>query len=253
MLTGLLVNLFVRTGKPIFLIDGTQPNLGKTLLATVIGIVLDGTVPALIKFTPNDDELAKCLCAQLRELTQSVIIVDNAKATGGGIVNSPVLEANSTAPVLSFRILGHSVNHRRPNDQLWTMTMNDTKASPDLVSRGVPIRFLYEGKTEGRVFDGREPSAYALEHRDELLAELAGMVVRWTEAGRPRGRQSHRCTRWAEVVGGILEANGLPEFLANRDEAAAEFNVALDELALLAEAVVRGKGPVVYVNNDTNH
>jgi hypothetical protein len=133
LLTGLLVALFVRSGKAVNLLDGNQPGIGKTLLARVAGIVLDGEDPDLIRFTTDDDELSKCICATLRAKPNSIVLIDNAKLRAGGEINSAVLEANSTAPQISLRILGHSVNYRRPNDLLWFITMNGTKASSDLV------------------------------------------------------------------------------------------------------------------------
>ena len=69
------------------------------------------------------------------------------------------------------------------------------------------------------------------------------MVQPWTQAGRPHGQRQHRCNYWAQIVGGILEANGFTCFLGNQDEAAAEFNVALVELGALAEAVITLCGP----------
>src|SRR5438477_11689421 len=45
-----------------------------------------------------------------------------------------------------FAFLRTSQNYTRPNDILWFVTMNDTKTSPDLVSRSVPIQFYFEGK-----------------------------------------------------------------------------------------------------------
>jgi hypothetical protein len=101
----------------------------------------------------------------------------------------------------------------------------------------VPVRFHYDGDPRQRDFHGRDPLSYAREHRAEILGELMGMVVRWNQLGRLPGPRKHRCSYWAEVVGGILQVAGLPEFLANLDEAAAAFNQALDQLAALAEAV----------------
>ena len=84
----------------------------------------------------------------------------------------------------------------------------------------------------------------------ELLGELAGMVVRWVQAGRPRFNHRHRCAEWAAVIGGILEANGLPEFLANMNEAAGDFNAELEGLAALAEAAMEVKGATIIVENE---
>lgn len=239
LVTGMLITHFIVGGKPVALLDGNQPGVGKTLLARVIGMVLDGEDPQIIHYTPDDEELQKRICATLRGSRQSQILIDNAKIKSGGSVESPTIEANSMASVISLRILGTSENYTRPNDLLWFLTMNDTKASPDLVSRALPIRFYYEGDPKDRTFEGRNPIAYAKTHRAEILSEVAGMVVTWNQRGRLQGPQNHRLPVWSRTVGGIMCANGLPEFLGNLDEAAAEFNSALDALAALAEAVIK--------------
>ena len=64
------------------------------------------------------------------------------------------------------------------------------------------------------------------------------MVVRWNQQGRPPGQHPHRLRHWVEVVGGVLEVAGLPEFLANAPVAAATFNSELDSLAALVEAIL---------------
>jgi hypothetical protein len=186
MLTGLLMVLFVSVGKAVVLLDGNQPGVGKTLLARVIGIVLDGIDPQLIHYTPDDEELAKRICATLRGSAQSVLLIDNAKVKAGGEVSSPVLEANSMASKISLRILGVSSNYVRPNDLLWFLTMNQTKTSPDLVLRGLPIRFRHDGNPGDRDFQGRDPLACAREHRTEILCELMGLVLHWTKPAAPR-------------------------------------------------------------------
>src|SRR5262249_6014329 len=66
LLTGLLANQFVSDPKPIGLIDGNQQEIGKTLLAQVIGQVHDGHEPERIPLT-RDEELEKKVGAKLRE------------------------------------------------------------------------------------------------------------------------------------------------------------------------------------------
>ena len=244
-LTGLLANLFVKDPKGLFLIDGNQPGVGKTLLARCLGMVLDGTDPRILTFLSNDEEFEKRICSQLRGCPQTLVFIDNAKAGGGSAVSSRVLEANSVAPVVSLRILGKSENVTRPNDLLWVLTMNDTSLSTDLVSRGVPIQLAYEGRIEHRAFAGPQPIEYAAEHRLEILAELVGCVIAWNQAGRPNGPRSHRSAVWGARIGGMLLVAGFPEFLANHEAASSSFNSELEALAALAECVVRENGPFV--------
>jgi hypothetical protein len=239
MLTGVLGNHFVRQPKANVNIDANQVGTGKTWLALAIGAIMDGQLPNLIHYTPDDEELAKRVLANLRKRPTSILLIDNAKNRGGVAISSPFIEANSVAPEISLRILGQSANYSQQNDVLWFLTMNQTKLDPDLASRGMPIRLFYEGDPAQRVFDGPNPLDYALAHRGEILGELFGMIELWKSSGLPSGSHPHRCTYWAQVIGGILEACGFPEFLGNAAEAAAEFNTELGDLAALAEYVVR--------------
>ena len=53
-------------------------------------------------------------------------------------------------------------------------------------------------------------------HRDEIAAELRGMVERWKEAGTPLDNAvKHPFSVWAKTVGGILKVSGFAGFLAN--------------------------------------
>jgi hypothetical protein len=127
----------------------------------------------------------------------------------------------------------------RPNAYLWVVTANQTAATEDLVSRSVVIRLPYEGDPKGRTF-ASEPLEYATQHRQEVLGELLGMVLRWNRHGRPMGKQRHRCDRWAKIIGGILGVVGLGEhFLGNGEEAEAEMDEGLQVLATLADLIVQ--------------
>jgi hypothetical protein len=249
LVSGLLVNRFAEKGKPVALVDGNQPGVGKSLLLLVVGMILDGRLPQVIHYTAAEEELQKRICATLRSGEQSVVLVDNAKDDNGSAVSSPTLEANSVAPEISLRVLGTSTNFVRPNDVLWAITMNCTRVSPDLVSRGLPIQLQYDGRPEGRTFAGPHPLDYTREHRLAILGELAGMVERWTAAGRPDGTRGHRLTEWARVLGGVMAVNGLYDFLGNYEEAAADFDAGQDDLVALFEAAVgEPNGPVVFTN-----
>jgi hypothetical protein len=242
LLTALLVGRYVRDGKPLALIDGNQPGVGKTLLTRIVGVIADGSDPPLLPYVADEEELRKTIGAHLRAGNGSVIGLDNAKVAAGGKVESPALESLASGAELALRILGKTELFRRTNDLIWALTMNDTRASDDLVRRGLPIRLEYEGDPGGRQFAG-DPVKFASAHRVEILGELAGMIAHWTTLGRPPGAVPHRFKEWVAEVGGILCACGFPEFLSNLAEAAVEFSAEADELTALAEHVLKDGGP----------
>jgi hypothetical protein len=232
MLTGLLINHFVDQPHPMVLLDGNQPQLGKTLFAQCLGRLFDDQEPARLPLV-QDDELEKKLCSQLRSARSTLFLFDNAR----GKIESALIEANALAPLISIRILGHNTNMERPNLYLWVITSNSTSATEDLISRGLPIRLYYEGDPRLRAFQ-RNPLEHVNRWRLDILGELAGMVQRWKERGMPMGNSRHRCQHWARVISGILEVAGLQDFLANVAEAEAEMDEGMQTLANLAAHVV---------------
>ena len=234
LLGGLLVNHFLEAPHPVALVDGNRENIGKTLVMQVVACVLDGFVPIPIDFA-RDEELAKRLGAELRDGRSTMLLFDNVRSR----LASALVEANALSPVISFRILGQSAMIQRPNTYLWAVTSNGTEASPDLISRSLPLRLFFEGDPDRRDFL-TDVIELAREHRLVILGELAGMVQRWVQRGRPPGRQRHRCRQWAAAIGGILDVAGVGEhFLANAVEAAGEMDESLRELAALAAYVVK--------------
>src|SRR6202022_2708889 len=124
----------------------------------------------------------------LRDSQSSILFFDNVRNR----VESALIEANALSPVLSFRILGQSGNISRPNTFLWAITSNQATGTEDLISRGLPIRLRYEGNPRERTF-GENLLDFSRKYRLEILGELAGMVLRWKQAGKPLGTQQHRC------------------------------------------------------------
>ncbi len=105
LLTGILVNQFVAAGKPVAIFNGNQKGLGKTLLAVVLGIVLDGLEPPLLHHTDDEDELAKRLGARIKPgAPYSLLFFDNRK----GCIGGSLLESQALAPFVSVRRLGHN-------------------------------------------------------------------------------------------------------------------------------------------------
>src|SRR5262249_46240130 len=195
----------------------------------------------------DEDELGKRLGAKLKiGRPYSILLFDNQKGyIGGRLVESQVL-----AERVSVRQLGLNEDITRKNDFLWIFTANNAKVSTDMTSRAVRIRLHYEGdprqRFAGTPTEEEALKRYAHDNRSGILGELLGMIVRWLNANRPLAGADHRCKRWAELVGGILQVAGLgEEFLANQDALIAEVDEDLQELAVLAEHVV-GKNKVGF-------
>jgi hypothetical protein len=71
-----------------------------------------------------------------------------------------------------------------------------------------------------------DPEGYVQTHRLQLLGELVNMVERWKASGMPLAKVHTRFNKkgWGNIIGGILEANGEPDFMINSDEAASEMD-----------------------------
>lgn len=82
-----------------------------------------------------------------------------------------------------------------------------------------------------------------LHNRPQILGELLGLVIRWRDAGQPLGARPHRCDRWAQIIGGILQVAGLPEFLANQEDAIADLDEDFQDLISLAERAISQSKP----------
>jgi hypothetical protein len=239
LLTGVLMNHLVAPGKPVFLVNGNQRGLGKTLLAEVVGVILDGDEPPLLHYTEDEDELGKRLGAKIKSGSlHSLLFFDNQK----GLIGGRLLESLALASRVSVRRMKCNEDISRSNDFLWIFTANSARATPDMASRGVLLQLHYEGDPRQRFvgtgIEGEALKRYARQNRTQILGELLGMVIRWRDMAMPKATKPHRCKRWAALVGGILLVAGLTEFLAGQEELAAEVDEELQELAALAECVL---------------
>ena len=107
-----------------------------------------------------------------------------------------------------------------------------------------PIARPYSGSS------AQDPLVFAA-WRTARVARRVGGYGRAMGAGRTAPfRSSPSLREWAAVIGGILQVNGLPEFLANMNEAAGDFNAELEGLAALAEAAMEVKGATIIVENE---
>jgi len=237
LLMGLLMNHFVEDGHPMVVIRGHQPSIGKSLLAKAIGMVFDGRRVAAIKKS-GDEEFDKLLCGMLKK-RRRMVFLDNLRDK----LDSERIEQLVTSPTIVVRILGTNDFGDWPNDVLFVLTSNNLTAGRDLVSRNLTIDLYTEGDPKIRQKARKEsrPLAYAAEHRAEILGELAAMVLRWVDAGRPDGELNTRFDKVSQIVGGILDVNGLPGFASNAEAAAIEMDDDLQRMLELIEEIIGGK------------
>jgi len=240
LLTGLLVSRFIGS-KPAALFNGNQPELGKSVLAQILAILRDGHHVETASYNANDEEFEKRLGTIVRRGV-TTIIIDNAKARGrNSKIDSACLERSITDPILSFRLLGFSQEIRAENSHLFCITANSPDVSRDLITRCVVINLEYEGDPRRRSFSMSDPEAYVQTNRQQLLGELVNMVERWKGSGMPLANVQTRFNKkdWGSIIGGILHANGEPDFMNNAEDAASEMDETrrqFEELiALLAE------------------
>lgn len=213
LLTGLLSNHFIESPKPLFVINGNQPSVGKSKLGELIGTLLDGNDTTTIHYTNNDEELAKTIGALLDGDHQSLFVIDNCRTSDGRPIESAVLESLSVSSVVSVRRLKSSELIRRPNSYIWALTVNNAVLGRDLSHRAMIIRLYYEGDPTQREHTHSQIIDYAKQRRTEILGEMYGLIRRWIEQQCPKGSGRHRCAAWAEMLGGILEVAGERSFI----------------------------------------
>lgn len=235
LLTPLLVSKFIGS-KPAVIFNGNQPELGKSILAEIIAILRDGQPVETATYNPNDEEFEKRLGSIVRR-GNTTVIVDNAKAR---TIESAVLERSITDPIISFRLLGGSTDIRCENSHIFCITANTPEISRDLITRSVLVNLHHEGNPTARTFNVVDPEGYAIQNRNEIIGELIGMVERWKSAGMPLANTQSRFNKrgWGNIIGGILDANGEPDFLANASEAAEQMDSTRREFGELVEAMV---------------
>lgn len=221
LLTALTMPLW-GDGHPMVGFNGNKPGVGKSTLATILTMVAEGGRSRTLSYTRDEDEFEKRIGSAL-DRGDRVVVIDNAKrregSRGPGGVDSPCLERLITDARLSVRRLGGNTFIERPqNDVIFALTMNVSMLSKDLQRRCLPVNLYLDGEPHevDWLIDGRSIEDYLDEHRMGIVAELAGMVRRWVDAGCPMGQAQHSTSlSWAATMDGILTLAGMPGFLSN--------------------------------------
>lgn len=206
---------------PLAAFNGNQPGVGKSLLAKLLALLVDGSSPKSISYSPNDEEFEKQIATRVKA-GDNVILIDNAKRTSKArAISSSVLERSITDNPVNYRKLGSNSAIMRTNTMLFCLTMNCTTLSADLARRALPINLEGKGDVRRHNFDIPDLLVFVKVHREALLSELAGMFDRWVRAGQPFPKESAThsvSSRWAATIDAVLQHSGYCGFLTNLDE-----------------------------------
>lgn len=203
---------------PGHMIEAPTPGSGKDLLAESLLIVSTGGHFGVLAETDDDDEWRKRIATALLQ-GHSVLYCGNlARPVVSGVIAHAL-----TTRVFEDRRLGTNEMISAPVRCVWVFTGNNPTYSTEIARRLVRIRldpkldrpWLREG------FRHDPLRTWVQEHRGELVWAVLTLVKHWLAEGRPAfsGRALGSFEAWSRVVGGILEAAGIPGFLANLADA----------------------------------
>lgn len=212
---------------PMLLIEGNLPGLGKSLLASAIRVIygLESEAGSL----PRDEERVQALMLGILKKSEPVHVFDDVTHS----VISATLNRAITGRTYSDRVLGVSDTASYVIRQLWIMTLNNARASADIVRRVFRCRLLWDrpGRPEERRdIRIRDFVGHVEAHRVEILSRLWQLVSEWIEAGRPMPDDLPvfgSFESFASVIGGILRHAGDRAWLTNGAEV--KEDLALDD------------------------
>jgi hypothetical protein len=193
----------VGANRPVFIYLGNAEGTGKTTCARLAGICY-GAVAAEAAPVEEGEWQKKILAVVIAG--KRILLLDNLK----GVLNSPSLEAYTTASRFAGRILGVSREFEGEACATVLITGNGLTTSPDMRRRALMVElFMDELRAEDRKFSRRLDDPALLALRPHLLAACWAMVKAWDNAGRPAAsRMNSSFPRWCDTIGGIVEQAG---------------------------------------------
>jgi hypothetical protein len=203
-------------GKPIILATATKSHAGKdTVIAFASGI--SGSVS--ISYQATNWALERSLVGALKTNPDTgVVVIENARLDGHDkTIASAIIERFATDPEPMLFSTGTGGPVRRRNDIVLAISTNYGNVSEDILNRDLPIHLSPVGNVADRQSPiGNPKHEFLPAQREQIAAELRGMVERWKQAGMPLDLNvKHPFGPWAKTVGGILMVNGFTGFLDN--------------------------------------
>lgn len=195
---------------PMFLIDANTRGSGKTLLATLAGMIFTGDSPSSMSCPSEDDEFSKRITA-IAKSGDPLILIDNVAGTLG----CQSLDSALTSTRWKSRILHTSDVREYPLYTIWMATGNNVTIGADTSRRTCHIRL------ESRVEKPEERSGYRYprlldhvrSHLHRYRAAVLTILSAYVRAGRPSMNLRHwgSFEGWSDLVRGAVVFAGLPD------------------------------------------
>lgn len=214
----LLVEPFARAlipgPTPIYVVEAPCPGSGKGLAVTVLLFPALGPRMAMVAEAKDDDEWRKRITAALREGHAAIILDNLTRPLTSGVVANAL-----TTPRWTDRLLGRNEMISLPVRTTWALTGNNVAMSLEIARRSVHIR-LDPKRDRPWLRDGfRHPNlvAWVQAHRTDLIWAAIVLTQAWLDAGRPAPKANPLGSfeSWTQVIGGIVEHAGFPDFMSN--------------------------------------
>ena len=203
-------------GKPIILATASKSHSGKD---TVLDFIAGQTPKTSVSWEPADWATQKAIVACLNtDPSLGMIRLDNARVSCNSKIASAFVERFVTDPKPTLYSPGCGSEPRQiRNEIVMAMSTNFGVLSEDLLNRGLSIHLEPKGSiTDRQSSIGNPRHQYLPRYREEIAAEVHGMIERWRAVGMPLDdSRYHPCTEWAHVIGGILMVHGVEGFLDN--------------------------------------
>ena len=211
----ILVRELIHGPTPLFSFEAPQAGMGKTLLARSILLSALGSPHSYSNLSADitsEDEWRKRIFSVL-QLGLPAVVFDNLNIP----LSSSSLSSILTSIRYSDRILGRSTMISLPIYNVWILTGNNPTFSSELARRVVTIRInaATDQPQHRSGFQHTDLPTWITAHQEDLMGTWASIVHHWKSKGQPAfsGRTLGSYELWSKIVGGILEACGIPGFL----------------------------------------
>lgn len=210
------VRHLINGSTPAYHIDKPAAGTGAGFLVDAVYCVTEGTRAEIQTMSGSKEEVRKNITATLRN-GRPIIFFDNV----AGDLDSTDLAAMITSGVWRDRILGKSETVTIDVHSMVIIAGNNVRMSAELMRRMVPV-YIDAGVSDPA--QNRRPDSFkhnplqkwTIEHRRELIWACHTLIANWFAKGKPVGTVGiNSFTEWSQVMAGILEAAGVPNFLAN--------------------------------------